>query len=130
MATRYRPVIIAGILLISGLVFHFVHFGSKLSVLQSQRLAALPKPDHAPHPVFRKITMNITSVGTAAQGSVFEAAKVRSFHGAKYFASSQPPPLPRYGQAEKGQSCHRWAVITTIFEPTPLSHQLAALDDW
>lgn len=75
---------------------------------------------------------------TSSQGQVFRAQKVHSFKGCPHFcdgckghkrapkAQKNPPSYIPHD----GEICDKWVVMTTIFEPTLLSYQLANLTEW
>jgi hypothetical protein len=73
---------------------------------------------------------------TSSQGQVFRAQKVHSFKGLSLFCDgckrhkrASNAQKPSY-TPDKEEICDKWVVMTTIFEPTVLSYQLANLTDW
>jgi hypothetical protein len=71
---------------------------------------------------------------TSSQGQVFRAKRIHSFQGASLFCDGcmgEKPTRPQKHQTtDTGEMCDKWVVMTTIFEPTMLSYQLANLTDW
>ena len=75
---------------------------------------------------------------TSSQGQVFRPRKVHSFKRLSLFCDGckrdERTPKPQGKQPsytpDKGEVCDKWVVMTTIFEPTVLSYQLANLTDW
>ena len=64
----------------------------------------------------------------ATGGELFTMNVIRSYEGKMIdFDTVENPPLPRLDGA---RICERWAVLTSIFEPTEAVHQLAELGDW
>lgn len=65
-------------------------------------------------------------VSDAARGFTMEA--MRTYKGELVdFNSVKDPPFPRPADANL---CDRWAVLTSIVEPTASVYQLAELTDW
>lgn len=65
---------------------------------------------------------------TSSQGHVFRPKKVRTFRGSQIFCDSCH--IVENSYEYQGDLCDKWVVMTTIFEPTKLSYQLANLEDW
>ena len=64
----------------------------------------------------------------ATGGKLFTMNAVRAYEGKMIdFDTVENPPLP---QLDGARICERWAVLTSIFEPTEAVHQLAELGDW
>ena len=59
--------------------------------------------------------------------NIFDAAPTRTYKGPWIDAAAAPTPFPRPADEEM---CERWAVLTSIFEPTETVKQLAELSGW
>lgn len=64
----------------------------------------------------------------ATGGTLFTMEKVRTYAGQRLGPGQQPSEMLE--SPEESTKCSRWAVITSIFEPTDTVRQLAALADW
>ncbi|CAN0100995.1 unnamed protein product [Ectocarpus fasciculatus] len=51
--------------------------------------------------------------------------KVRTYEGTRL-----PPPETIFTDPPESEKCERWAVLTSIFEPTDTVRQLGAAEDW
>jgi hypothetical protein len=105
--TALRVVGAAVVLALAALfVSHFTAIGS-LSGLNYVRFpasaACAPPADHA-------------SVASATTGVVFKGDKTRTYPGPLAAPPGAAPPEP---YAPVGLACSSWAVVTTIFEPSP-----------
>lgn len=67
----------------------------------------------------------------AVSGDVFSGDKTRQYEGKLEFADWKPSAVPAAAAPAAGnQTCEKWAVLTTIFEPSEAALQVAALHDW
>ncbi|CAN0583099.1 unnamed protein product, partial [Laminaria digitata] len=64
---------------------------------------------------------------SATGGKVFKMKKVRAYKGKRLDFSQRREHYPR---PEESEMCERWAVVTSIFDPTETVRQLAAASDW
>lgn len=62
---------------------------------------------------------------SATGGHVFAMKKIRTYEGPRLSVNSHPSAFPR---PEK--LCEKWAVLTSIFEPTETVRQLGSMSDW
>lgn len=65
-------------------------------------------------------------ISSATQGTVWKPKRIHSDVPPRQDESTRVLASPK----EKPLSCYNWAVITTIFAPTTLAHQLAGMSDW
>lgn len=64
--------------------------------------------------------------GTATSGKVYHIQRRREYNGEREFdAMRRGQLLPKVGK-----NCDKWAVVTTIFEPSKAAMQLANLKGW
>ena len=68
------------------------------------------------------------SIGST--GTVFVGKKMRRFQGTVKFSSFQPPPRGDFNLFRNDPWCRRWAVLTTIFEPTEAVRRQVRLRGW
>lgn len=65
---------------------------------------------------------------SATGGNLFTMEPLRTFEGPRIdFDSAAASPFPRPATEE---TCERWAVLTSVFEPTEAVNQLAELSEW
>lgn len=66
---------------------------------------------------------------SATGGTLFSMKKIRTYEGQRLDASSMRQEV--LAAPEEEQMCERWAVLTSIFEPTEAVRQLASpTNDW
>lgn len=66
---------------------------------------------------------------SATGGTLFSMNKIRTYEGQRLDASSMQQEV--LAAPEEEQMCERWAVLTSIFEPTEAVRQLASpTNDW
>lgn len=64
---------------------------------------------------------------SATGGSVFSMEKIRTYDGPRLDHNLPQSTFPPPGESDM---CERWAVLTSIFEPTDTVKQLADAEDW
>lgn len=69
-------------------------------------------------------------VHAAVTGSVFGGDKIHQYDGKLEFADWRPSAVPAAAPAAGDQKCNKWAVLTTIFEPSEAALQVTALPGW
>lgn len=73
------------------------------------------------------VEVDAESASSATGGRVFKMKHTRTYQGGRLDSSKRretfPPP-------EASEMCERWAVITSIFEPTDAVRELAATEGW
>lgn len=76
----------------------------------------------------------MAEVKGAHGGQVFmAAAKRRTYHGPRPFSSNGSTSAisyKLYPRSSEELMCKKWAVVTTMFEPTVLVKQLAGMKNW
>lgn len=92
---------------------------------RNQRLSALND--------LRQLAATVSTEGpqsSATGGSLFSMEKIRTYDGQRLDASSMQQQEVLAAPAED-KMCERWAVLTSIFEPTDAVRQLASSsNDW
>lgn len=99
------------------------------SLLKS-RTADCPQP--SPHSNAAHGGWLNTDVSAASQGKLWKPTTFRTFPRARtrFDVPLPPRPEPPARAAVPRPACDNWAVVTTIFEPTHLLHQLRNLSSW
>lgn len=72
------------------------------------------------------VEVGVDQASSATGGKVFTMNKVRGYRGLR-LDNQRREPFPR---PDESKMCERWAVVTSIFEPTDTVRQLAAASDW
>ena len=64
----------------------------------------------------------------SSSGNLYHATQACTYSGPRRFAGALPKPTAASATAAK--SCERWAVATTIFEPSSSLRQIASIPGW
>lgn len=73
------------------------------------------------------VEVEADKASSATGGKVFKMDKIRAYQGQRLVGSQRREQFPRPDESE---TCERWAVVTSIFEPTDTVRQLATASDW
>jgi hypothetical protein len=120
-------------ILIVSLLVYSVSSWSNPSRVETSNTALL----EAAHLRCDKSVTNVSpliSSGTATSGKLFKGEKIADFSGTRKF--SKLIDLEKEHQATKrgfklgSLKCDKWAVVTTIFEPTDAIRRQALIPDW
>lgn len=65
---------------------------------------------------------------SATGGTLFSMEKIRTYEGERIAPDRRPKEL--YETPAEADMCERWAVLTSIFEPTDAVRELAAAEGW
>lgn len=85
---------------------------------------------HVADSVARKLAaveVNGEGESSATGGTLFAMRKIRTYKGRRL-----PPDRPEemFEPPEESKMCERWAVLTSIFDPSDAVRQLASVGDW
>ena len=73
------------------------------------------------------VEVGAESASSATGGKVFKMTHIRTYQGQRLDSSQRPETFP---PPDDSEMCERWAVITSIFEPTDAVRELAATEGW
>lgn len=88
-----------------------------------------------PHPYEKNTEGNIDRFGrvlesAATGGTAFSMHKLRSYEGPSIDFDATATPAPRFMRPAEAEMCSRWAVMTSVVNPTETVKQLSELRDW
>ena len=75
-------------------------------------------------------TGTVRKLSIGSTGTSFAGKKMRKFQGTVKFSSFHPPTRETLNQFKYDPWCRRWAVLTTIFEPTESVRRQVKLSGW
>jgi hypothetical protein len=109
------------------IAFVFIVGANRLSPLTISLQPASPRVGAPPLP--RDAQWEGTGISESSQGKTWKARRFRNYPATLLHAGGLRPEAP-VPYARLGRRCKNWAVVTTIFAPTKMASQLAALPDW